>query len=158
MREIAFVVGDATRPSGAGTIVIAHICNDEGYWRDGFLLALSKRWKAPEHRYRESFQSSQRPKLGDVQIVQVQPELFIASIIGRRGIRSNPFGEAPIRYEAVENGLAQLSSFVQERKASVHMPRIGCSLAGGEWEEIEPLILRTLSDADVDVTVYDYVS
>ncbi len=31
-----------------------------------------------------------------------------------------------------------------ELNASVHMPRIGCGLAGGKWESIEPLIFNNL--------------
>jgi len=40
--------------------------------------------------------------------------------------------------------------------ASVHMPRIGCGLAGGRWDRIEPLIVATLCTRDVDTTVYDF--
>ena len=40
--------------------------------------------------------------------------------------------------------------------ASVHMPRIGCGLAGGKWERIEPLIERTLLARAVPTTVYDH--
>jgi hypothetical protein len=36
------------------------------------------------------------------------------------------------------------------------MPRIGCGLAGGKWERIEPLILQELSQHDVAVYVYDF--
>jgi O-acetyl-ADP-ribose deacetylase (regulator of RNase III) len=36
------------------------------------------------------------------------------------------------------------------------MPRIGCGLAGGSWEEIEPIIKRTLTDQGVEVVVYDF--
>lgn len=35
------------------------------------------------------------------------------------------------------------------------MPRIGCGLAGGRWDRIEPLIVATLSAAGIEVTVYD---
>jgi hypothetical protein len=35
------------------------------------------------------------------------------------------------------------------------MPRIGCGLAGGKWEQIEPIIERTLADAGIHVNVYD---
>ncbi|WP_285749234.1 hypothetical protein [Lentzea sp. NBRC 105346] len=35
------------------------------------------------------------------------------------------------------------------------MPRIGCGLAGGEWDRIEPLITSELVDHDIPVTVYD---
>jgi hypothetical protein len=36
------------------------------------------------------------------------------------------------------------------------MPRIGCGLAGGKWERVEPLIVARLVGADVPVTVYDH--
>ncbi len=36
------------------------------------------------------------------------------------------------------------------------MPRIGCGLAGGKWEEIEKIIIRTLIHRQVDVYVYDF--
>lgn len=39
--------------------------------------------------------------------------------------------------------------------ASVHMPRIGCGLGGGNWEFVESLIVEYLCDRGVPVTVYD---
>jgi hypothetical protein len=36
------------------------------------------------------------------------------------------------------------------------MPRIGCGLAGGRWERIEPLLEATLVAAGVPATVYDF--
>ncbi|MDR6488204.1 O-acetyl-ADP-ribose deacetylase (regulator of RNase III) [Chryseobacterium vietnamense] len=39
---------------------------------------------------------------------------------------------------------------------NIHMPRIGCGLAGGKWEEIEPIIERALLKKDVEVYVYDF--
>jgi hypothetical protein len=44
----------------------------------------------------------------------------------------------------------------RELNASVHMPRIGCGLAGGKWEKIEPIIQKHLCDGGIDVTVYDF--
>ena len=38
-------------------------------------------------------------------------------------------------------------------KASVHMPRIGCALAGGRWSIMEPIITKAL--AGQEVFVYD---
>jgi hypothetical protein len=35
------------------------------------------------------------------------------------------------------------------------MPRIGCGLAGGTWDRIEPLIHERLLSAGLHVTVYD---
>lgn len=36
------------------------------------------------------------------------------------------------------------------------MPRIGCGLAGGRWEEIGPIVEETLCEESVSVTVYDF--
>jgi hypothetical protein len=51
--------------------------------------------------------------------------------------------------------LAKVAQKALELEASVHMPRIGCGLAGGEWSRIEPLIVNSLCEKGVDVTVYD---
>lgn len=56
----------------------------------------------------------------------------------------------------MEQCLAALADRAVELGASVHMPRIGCGLAGGKWARIEPLITRTLCARDVEVTVYDH--
>jgi hypothetical protein len=35
------------------------------------------------------------------------------------------------------------------------MPRIGCGLAGGQWENVEPLISEELGEKNVQVIIYD---
>jgi hypothetical protein len=39
--------------------------------------------------------------------------------------------------------------------ATVHMPRIGCGLAGGTWDRIGPIVERTLSAKNIGAFVYD---
>jgi O-acetyl-ADP-ribose deacetylase (regulator of RNase III) len=136
--------------------MIVHICNDIGAWGAGFVLAVSKRWKQPEAEYRAAFQNGRSLVLGEVQFVDVEPGLTVANVVGQRDIRRGRKGEPPIRYEAVRQGLEKVAAFSLERKASVHMPRIGCGLAGGKWEEIEPIVEATLSAKGVAVTVYDF--
>jgi hypothetical protein len=36
------------------------------------------------------------------------------------------------------------------------MPRIGCGLAGGTWDRIEPLVVSTFITKNIPVTVYDF--
>jgi hypothetical protein len=38
-------------------------------------------------------------------------------------------------------------------RATIHMPRIGCGLAGGKWESVEPLI--RIAIPTIEVFVYD---
>lgn len=62
----------------------------------------------------------------------------------------------PVRYEAMDTALGRLADKAAELNASVHMPRIGCGLAGGEWSRVEPLIAERLVRWGIAVTVYDH--
>lgn len=156
MKDIQYIKGDATSPQGLENKIIVHVCNDIGGWGKGFVMAISKRWKKPENEYREWFKSKVDFELGKVQFVQVEEDLWIANLIGQHKINKDENGNAPIRYDAIEEGLKQVALFAQDNKATIHMPRIGCGLAGGKWDMIEPIILETLSNNDVEVVVYDF--
>jgi O-acetyl-ADP-ribose deacetylase (regulator of RNase III) len=155
--SINTTVGDATAPQGEGAKVIVHVCNDVGGWGRGFVMALSRRWPEPEAQYRDWY--SRRDEndflLGNVQFVEVEPELWVANLIGQHGLRPSG-GRPPVRYDAIRAGLAKVGEFAIRHAASVHMPRIGCGLAGGNWEEVEAIVRETLSERDVTVTVYDF--
>lgn len=152
MIPITYLIGDATRPTRDGNKIIVHNCNNAGAWGAGFVLAISRRWPAPERQYRMFHRSN--PKmlaLGSVQFVNVEPDIVVANVIGQVLDGSHP----PIRYEALKFGLLKVSNYANEIEASVHMPRIGCGLAGGEWATVETLVKAAFSEADVPVFVYD---
>lgn len=156
MTDIVYTKGDVTNPGAEGNKIIVHICNDIGGWGKGFVMAISKRWKEPENKYREWYKSKDNFELGEVQFVQVEEDLWIANMIGQHKINKDEKGNAPIRYEAVSEALQKVATFALKNNSSVHMPRIGCGLAGGKWEEIEPLIISALSAKEIKVTVYDF--
>lgn len=37
----------------------------------------------------------------------------------------------------------------------VGLPQIGCGLAGGKWEEVEPIIKEELKDMDVTIVIFE---
>ncbi len=152
--SLTYLTGDATAPHGTGARIIAHVCNDIGAWGAGFVLAVSRRWSLPEEDFRRWYREGQGFSLGAVRIVPVEPSLYVANMIGQNGIR-RAGGLPPIRYDALETCLLALAERAVELSASVHMPRIGCGLAGGKWEKVEPLIVAALVAKNVDVTVYD---
>jgi O-acetyl-ADP-ribose deacetylase (regulator of RNase III) len=157
MIPLTIVRGDATSPRASGPKVIAHVCNDIGGWGAGFVRAVSRRWPEPERDFRawHRGRAGNDFALGAVRLVQVLPDTWVANMVGQRGIRRGS-GEPPIRYDAVERCLTTLADRAAELAASVHMPRIGCGLAGGSWERIEPLVVAALCARDVPVTVYDH--
>jgi len=153
---IRYVTGDATSPADDGTKIIAHVCNDIGGWGRGFVVALSKQWPAPESSYRAwAAKGLDLPfELGQVQFVEVNEDTWVANMIGQHKTAVID-GVPSVRYEAIETALIRVAEFAQSKSASVHMPRIGCGLAGGNWEQVEESILRALCERSVSVTVYD---
>ena len=154
--DICYVIGDATQPQGTGARIIVHICNDLGRWGKGFVLALSSRWAEREARYRAwSRGDAEVPfALGQVQFVAVGPALWVANVLGQHGIRQAG-AVPPIRYDAVRAGLAKVAQFAQLHNATIHMPRIGTGLAGGNWESISQVISEEICARGIAVTVYD---
>jgi O-acetyl-ADP-ribose deacetylase (regulator of RNase III) len=154
---LRIIKGDATSPQAKGPKIVAHVCNDLGGWGKGFVLAISRRWPQPERAYRgwHRDRAGNDFGLGATQLVQVRADIWVANMVAQRGIRTGSSGP-PIRYDAVERCLAALAGHARSLSASVHMPRIGCGLAGGRWDRIEPLIVAALCTRDVAVTIYDF--
>lgn len=165
MTKIKYVIGDATQPEGDGNRIITHVCNDGGGWGAGFVLALSawdpmpeiayRRWHAAEvdGPYVPSFPFA----LGKVQLVPfnilAQSGVYVANMIAQRTNGSFP----PLSYLALATCLNKVRIMANDMRpqATVHMPRIGCGLAGGTWPMVEQLVTHFLCGYDVPVTVYD---
>jgi len=146
--KINYVVGDATAPQGEGKKIICHICNDIGAWGAGFVLALSNKWRYPEDRYH----AMPNYQLGSAMVLEVEPDVYVANMIAQHGTRANSQGVPPVRYLALTDALYKVNTIAKEMGATLHMPRIGCGLAGGDWAAVETVINKTVT---VDVTVYD---
>ena len=156
---ITYVKGDATLPIVKDNVrILPHISNDVGGWGAGYVLALSRRWKEPEARYRKETDRS----LGDIQVVSVTPsngngEMYVVNMIAQHGYVNN-INPVAVRYDALETCFNKIDEWIYASiscSVSIHMPYIGCGLAGGNWEEVEKIIDNTLSDYDVYVYALD---
>ena len=160
---IQYVTGDATEPQGDGLKIIVHIVNDIGAWGAGFVLALSAKWPEVEAQYRAWAMGSLHKSftLGDVLMVDTEREpgcasnIIVANIVGQRGVAWGGSDKPPIRYQALADGLIQVRHYTDSYNATVHMPRIGAGLAGGNWDRIARIIQEQLCDKGIAVTVYD---
>jgi len=164
MPQITYVTGDATAPQGDGLKIIVHCCNNVGVWGAGFVMALSRKggpWLRPEVEYKnwaaKNGSEKFRSMLGAIQMVPVEDDIHVGNILGQESVGHGADGIPPIRYEAIKTGLRLLCQYIHgDREASVHMPRMGCSLAGGSWAKIEEIINETLIARGIPVTVYDW--
>jgi O-acetyl-ADP-ribose deacetylase (regulator of RNase III) len=152
---IVYVRGDATRPEAEGLKLILHVCNDVGAWGAGFVMALSRRWKAPQQFYLESPFSK---RLSVIQPVKVESDINVINMIAQHGFPS-PQQPCALDYRALHECLRHIVfAYEGMENVSIHMPRIGCGIAGGDWSRVELIVQETLSKAGFPVTVYDLPS
>lgn len=157
--RIKYIKGDATMPESGGLRFVLQVNNDEGKYGAGFSGAVSRRWPQVEKEYRNFYRMSANPTtlrmpLGKIQTVPVQSDITVINMIAQRGIANNK-ESSPIRYDALEDCIKQVGELAQRDGASIHAPRIGCGLAGGTWEEIEPMIIKHFVARGANVIIYD---
>lgn len=151
---IYYLRGDATQPVNRPAAIF-HVCNDIGAWGAGFVMAISSRWKAPERAYRHFANMPGGLELGTYQLTAVEPGLLVVNLIAQRGLRSktNP---RPLNYVHLGNALMNAGHYLNSNyggQYTIHMPRIGCGLAGGDWRIVEQIIHDALPN--FDIWVYD---
>ncbi len=146
---ITYTAGDVTKPIIDGQLIIAHVVNNLGGWGRGTVLAISEQWPKPERMYRDWFKSNDKFLLGEVQFVIVSNEISVANMLAQKG-----FGEDRFQPDAVESCLNKVAGQARITNATIHMPRICCGLGGASWQQIEPLIEKTMND--IQVYIYDY--
>jgi O-acetyl-ADP-ribose deacetylase (regulator of RNase III) len=166
--KLRYVTGNAVKPEGDGKKLILHVCNDEGGWGSGFVLALNNEFGtadgSPRSQYNEWYDlqwdanSKSVFKLGQIQFVKVSPDTTVVNMIGQ----STPGGYkgfAPIRYQSLEECLLRVRDAVASYKGalSLHMPRIAMGLGGcKDWTIIEDILKRVFSQTNLTITVYDF--
>ena len=134
---LKFVIGDATIPLGSNNRYILQIVNDEGKYGAGFSGALARRWPKVEIEYRKWWRERYgKLLLGDIQIIQILSDLVVINMVAQKGI-VGPKNPKPIDYNALQKCLDKAGDEISKYNAAVHMPRIGCGLAQGNWEAIE---------------------
>lgn len=141
--KLHYILGDATKPIRK-PVFITHVCNNIGGWGRGFVLALSKTYPEPEQAYRQRFGSGNPIKLGETQLVEVQPLVYVANMVAQKDIRWHR-NEPPIRYNALEKCLSFVYASAKLERAIVQMPRIGAALAGGDWKIISGIIQNIMT-------------
>lgn len=155
VNSIHYVKGDATQPRGGGHCIIAQIVNDKAaMWGGGFALVVRRKWpEIQKNFYSWAMAEPNRLKLGNSHLSTVDDTTDVFHMICQRGY--NPTPKPSIRYGALKTCLERLAQLAIERNASIHMPRIGCGQAGGNWNIVSEMITYFLCERGIKVTVYD---
>ena len=152
--DLTYLRGDATRPRGDGFRIVAQIVNDRAStWGGGFALVIRQKFPHVQESFRSWAGSGHNLQLGKVHVAPLDASTVVFNMVCQHGYGPSP--KPRIRYTPLRNCLDQLAVFALQKKASVHIPRIGCGQAGGSWEIVRELIDCTLCRQGIRVTVYD---
>jgi len=155
-RGITFLKGDAIEPLTPGPKIIAQIVNDKtmNWGGHGFAYNIKKRLPKVQDDFQKwVLANPNNLSLGSTHVSLLSDERIVVSMIAQHGYGSS--AKPRIRYSALMNCLERLSEVAAEKRATVHMPRIGTGNAGGNWAIIQELIQDTLLRRRIEVTVYD---
>jgi O-acetyl-ADP-ribose deacetylase (regulator of RNase III) len=155
------VTGDVTKLQCPGPKIVMHCANDLGRWNSGVVASLAKKWPTSKAAYLAWYrQADEIPgtvtgsiSLGAAQLVQVEEDVWVASIIGQHGVGISSGGRPPIRYDALRKGIITVARWATDRKATVHAPKLGSGSAAGSWPNIEKILRADMADI-VDVYIY----
>jgi O-acetyl-ADP-ribose deacetylase (regulator of RNase III) len=157
MKPITYLEGDATNPKEVkGNKILVHCCNNLGLMGAGIAKTIRDKWPDIYKQYKEW---SKEPDfgLGKVQLLKADNDLVIGNMIGQEGIGFTN-GKPPIRYDAIDSCLKRVAEVIKKQHSviSVIAPKFGAGLAGGDWSEIEKLIIKNLCEQDIPVYIYDF--
>jgi len=156
--SIQYLVGDATDPRGDGEKIIAHVVNDATpRWGAGFARVIANRWREVQDDFVSwTQQDKSRLRLGQTRMVRVRPDLCVFHMVAQHGYGQS--SKPRIRYHYLEECLQSLAAIARKQSASVHMPRIACGQAGGNWAVVSEMIDDAVCRSGIPVTVYDLPS
>lgn len=142
MTSLHHIIGNVLEPIKKPAMII-HVCNDVGGFGKGFVVPLANKYPQTKLEYLKWYKSGNL-KLGEVQFVQVEPNICVANMIAQHDIKWKK-GIPPIRYPALKECLKKIYEKALNENYIVASPRIGCVLAGGLWEIVELIIQQRMT-------------
>lgn len=164
---INYVKGDATLPKiieGKRSIIV-HCVNTLGAWGAGFVVPLGKRYpqtKEYYHSFLNSYKGNRFELLGTINLVaDVAEDTDVVNLFGQERIypiMKDGKKIIPLNYDALRKGFSEIVSLYKtlDYSFTIHMPKIGCGLAGGDWNIVEQIIKDEFINKGIEVYVYDF--
>lgn len=155
LNRIQYLQGSAIEPRGMDHRIIAHLVNDAtpNWGGNGLASALRRKWPVVQDEFRQWAQEAGQFTLGGAHCTQAERGISVFTMIAQHGYGAST--RPRVRYEALASCLMRLGEEAISLGASVHIPRVGCGQAGGDWEVVEELLKIALLSRGVRVTVYD---
>lgn len=138
--------------------LIAHGVNCQGVMGSGVAKALYEKWPEVKTQYLAYYNDTDwvvEPDeyLGLVHFAYLSSNLIVANCFTQQNYGTD--GQVYLNYTALDQCLETLKerSFVTEMH-EIAMPKIGCGLAGGDWNKVRTMIEDRFRNSNITIYVY----
>lgn len=128
---------------------ICHQVNCRNAMGAGIAAAISEKWPIVKERYKKAFENLKdwHSLLGKIQTVKIGQNRYVVNIFGQYDYGYNG---VYTDYSALNRAFKQLNKrFAGQTVAFPY--GFGCGLAGGEWTDVEMLMVKLLPNCDVQI-------
>ncbi|MDB4311956.1 macro domain-containing protein [bacterium] len=159
---LTYIVKDLIDAAKDGDInVLAHGCNCYNTMGSGIAPLIAKAFPAM-HEVDQRTTKGDEKKLGNLTGAVVSENLVGFNLYSQYGYWGRNKGEMDLDYDALESALIKLRDRLQEALHKgwltvdpiIGLPKIGAGLAGGDWEKIEKIIHKQLTQHGYEVIIY----
>lgn len=139
----------------AQTTVIGHQVNCQGVMGSGVAKQIRDKWPLIFSNYQVKCQSPISP-LGDVLIVKVSDNQYIANIFGQYNYGTN--GERYTSYDALDIAFSRLKyTMVENNFKSLAIPyKMSSDRGGADWDVVLALLNSAFKDTDITIEIWKY--
>lgn len=135
--------------------IVVHQVNGLGVMGAGLAKQIAERYPHVERAYKRFVHAMNRTPedlLGECFFAGASDTLRIANVFGQARIGRD---KRQTDYDALKTALHVVARVAIRNNQSVAIPyKLGCGLAGGDWDVVEPMIDEVF--AGVDVSIYHY--
>jgi O-acetyl-ADP-ribose deacetylase (regulator of RNase III) len=126
--------------------VICQQVNLQGVMGKGLALDIRTAYPVVYRRYKAALKKGL--SLGDVVMVPITNELWVANIVGQEKIKGFGKPQCQTDYGAVRLGLEYIRLWQEFTESEIYIPYgMGCRLGGGQWEIVSKIIEEELPNA-----------
>ena len=137
--------------------IICHQVNYYGVMGGGVAAAIADKILTAEQyaAYSNYCRQAGRTALGNVQLLGNVPGLVVANMFCQDEAKPQLDGKYDITdYEAMLTCFIRIRDLAEAHNMTVHIPhRIGCGIAGGDWNLVRQLIYSVFHESPVDAFI-----
>ena len=157
-KTIYNIISETNRTNTA--IIVPHVCNNVAVFSGGFAKDIGEEYPIVKENFLAL--GPKEAKLGRVQYIdiynnnQTKNKIVVANMIAQNNLISKT-NTRPLNYNALVHCMNDVNRYAlklldgQIENVSIHCPKFGSGLAGGNWIFIQELIRDIWSNYDINI-------